>query len=142
MPKPPESYRLGAAGLAWWSWAWRLPQACGWSDGDLYALVRRASLEDDLAALEQLDGFDFSAVFVEDVARAVEAMVGKLRALAGGRLTIVREMRELDGKLGLTPKGLADLRWKIVDDVPVAAGPAPAGVASLSERRSRIRDAS
>lgn len=32
------------------------------------------------------------------------------------RLTVQREMRELDDRLGLTPKGLAQLRWKIVAD--------------------------
>jgi len=36
---------------------------------------------------------------------------------------VIREMREMDDRLGLTPKGLAALRWKIVpdDDLPPAA---------------------
>lgn len=37
-----------------------------------------------------------------------------------------REMREMDDRLGLSPKGLAALRWKIIDDAeevkPAATG--------------------
>lgn len=33
-------------------------------------------------------------------------------------LAVMKEMRELDDRYGLTPKGLAALRWKIVDDAP------------------------
>jgi len=37
--------------------------------------------------------------------------------------TVVREMNNMDDRLGLSPKGLAMLRWKIVadDDLPPAA---------------------
>ena len=45
-------------------------------------------------------------------------LVQRIAALATGRLQIMREMREIDDRLGLTPKGLAALRWKIVDDTP------------------------
>jgi len=83
-PPPPCPYQLGAAGAAWWSWAWRTSQAAGWSDGDAYFVARRGRLEDE----EQTQ-------------------------------PVVREMREMDDRLGLTPKGLAALRWKIVpDEVP------------------------
>lgn len=104
LPKSP--LELGDAGAAWWRWAWRLPQACGWSVGDLYAIARRAHLEDVLAEAEP-----------------------------GARLGTAREMRELDDRFGLTPKGMAALRWKIVADSEPAAV-APAGVTSLDARRS------
>jgi hypothetical protein len=42
-----------------------------------------------------------------------------------GELQVAREARELDDRLGLTPKGLAALRWKIVapiSEVPRAQG--------------------
>lgn len=38
----------------------------------------------------------------------------------------LREMRELDDRLGLTPKGMAALRWRIVDDGTPDAKPAAA----------------
>jgi hypothetical protein len=49
---PTCPYSLEKAGKAWWKWAWRQPQAAGWDDGALYSIARRASLEDDLAALD------------------------------------------------------------------------------------------
>lgn len=118
-PKPPVP--LGKRSGAWWKWAWSLPQAAGWSDGDLYALTRRALLEDDLEAIELVDGFNLGwLIGADDERQAVkqlEAVIGKLKALAGGKLGILREARELDNRFGLTAKGLADLRWKIVAEV-------------------------
>lgn len=115
-PVVPASYDLGAAGQAWWSWAWRLPQAAGWSSGDLFALARRASIEDDLVALEAGD-FDLAELLGMDDdgdrVRAVEVIIRKLKAMAGGKVSLMREARELDNRFGLTPKGLADLRWTI-----------------------------
>lgn len=115
-PVVPASYDLGAAGQAWWSWAWRLPQAAGWSAGDLYALARRASIEDDLVSLERAD-FDLEELLgiEKDSERtsALEAIIRRLKALAGGKVSLMREARELDNRFGLTPKGLADLRWTI-----------------------------
>lgn len=116
-PDPPMTYELDIAGRDWWEWAWHTPQACGWDDGALFAVARRAQLEDDLAALEQAGEFDWSDYLNdEERGRKLDTMLTKLKALAGNKLALVRECRELDNRLGLTPKGLADLRWKIVDD--------------------------
>ena len=61
VPAPDSPYALGEAGAAWWEWAWALPQACAWDDGALYAVARRAQLEDDMVALELNDYLvDFS----------------------------------------------------------------------------------
>jgi hypothetical protein len=79
-PPPECPYDLEPGGAKWWEWAWKTPQAAGWSDGDAYFVARRARLEDT----EQTQ-------------------------------PVVREMREMDDRLGLTPKGLAALRWKIVE---------------------------
>lgn len=87
IPKPPALYVFGDRAADWWAWAWRTPQACAWDDGSLFAVARRAQLEDQ----------------IETVERATE------------RSAVAREMRELDDRLGLTPKGLAALRWKIID---------------------------
>jgi hypothetical protein len=142
-PKPPTE--LARAGKAWWRWAWRLPQACGWSAGDLYVVARRAELEDSLEALELVDGFDLAELLDDDdAARRLEAIIGKLKALAGGRLALEREMRELDDRLGLTPKGLAALRWKIVADAELELedDDEPAGdVTRLEDRRRRLTGA-
>ncbi len=110
VPAAPFGYDLRAAGAAWWAWAWAQPQACGWSDGDTYVLARRAALEDDLAALEAVRGLD-----VADLDDEWRATIGRIASLATGRLALMKEMRELDDRLGLSPKGLAALRWKIVD---------------------------
>lgn len=118
-PDPPATYALRDAGRAWWSWAWSLPQAAAWDAGVLYVVARRAQLEDELAALDfgdllELD--DLLAGADEDAIRRVEWALSTLKKSATGSIALMKEMRELDGKLGLTPKALADLRWTIVDD--------------------------
>ena len=110
-PATPFGLNLAAEGSAWWSWAWSTPQAAGWSSGDEYLIARRASLEDDMAALATVEGLD-----VSDLSAEWRVVVEKIAALATGRLQLMREMREIDDRLGLSPKGLAALRWKIVDD--------------------------
>lgn len=140
MPVPPEWVDLGEAGLAWWAWAWRTPQAAAWSPGDDCMIARRASLEDDLRIQNQVDSMDFFDALNAEEAAAVKQLIGRLAALASGRLAICKEMRELDNLLGLTPKGMAALRWKIVPD-PKAKETAPStggNVASLDDRRARL----
>lgn len=135
IPNPPHP--LGDAGLKWWRAAWRLPQACGWSAGDIPAVARRAALEDDIAALEDVRGLDVGEV-ADATVRELRAIIGKLAGMVGGKLSLFREARELDDRLGLTPKGLAALRWRIVPDAEPAAPAASAGVSSLADRRARI----
>ena len=91
-------------------------------------MARRASLEDDLAALEAVQGLDFDDLLGEK-AMEVRLAVQHVAALATGRLQIVREMRELDDRLGLTPKAMAQLRWTIKGEGSVGSQeptPAPA----------------
>lgn len=101
-PDIPATYTLGASGLDWWQWAWRTPQACAWDDGALFVVARRAKMEDIVAGLEP-----------------------------GESLAAIRETRELDDRLGLSPKGLAALRWKIVGDeaTPASGRTTPEGEA-------------
>lgn len=97
-PGVPKPYRLLPAGRAWWTAAWKRPQAVAWELGSFIDTVaRRAILEDDLAAVPRSD--------------------------TRLRLAVMREMRELDTVLGLNPKGLATLRWSIVDLEPEIANP-------------------
>lgn len=98
VPDPPMTYHFGPAAQDWWDWAWRTPQACGWDDGQLFVVAGRAQIEDDIAAS------------VDDPKHS---------------LALKKERRELDNKLGMTPKGLADLRWKIVaaEESKVAGSP-------------------
>lgn len=120
-PALPHGAKLGAAGRRWWAWAWSLPQSFGWSEGDMSALCRRASLEDDLAALgavKGLDKLDVTGGHADELRDTVRSLAG----MVSGKLGIQREMRELDGRFGLTPKGLADLRWSIVDDGDAKGG--------------------
>jgi hypothetical protein len=127
-PKAPEAYSLQKAAAAWWKWAWGTPQASAWDKGALYVIARRAQLEDELAALD--DSEDVLERVHNSIMRILESedpddvperlnylglLLAKLKALAGGRVTLLKEMRELDKVLGLTPKGLADLRWSIQD---------------------------
>lgn len=119
-PKAPAAYPLKTAGKAWWKWAWSLPQACAWDDGSLYVAARRASLEDDLAALDHFDEFELGDLLGLDdehkMLRELGSIIGRLKGMATGRTAVMKEMRELDNKLGLNPEALAKLRWKIVDD--------------------------
>ncbi|HET7588609.1 MAG TPA: hypothetical protein VFK14_00265 [Solirubrobacterales bacterium] len=155
-PNVPTAYELGAAGLAWWKWAWRLPQAMAWDSGALYVIARRASLEDDLAAVdeseklvERIEDSIIRTIESEDPGDVPERLtylgllVGKLKSLGAGRLAILKEMRELDKVLGLTPKGLADLRWEIVaDKADEAAEPDPeqpkSGTSKTQDRKARL----
>lgn len=117
-PEPPETYPLAEKGRAWWEWAWTTPQACAWDDGALYLAARRAQLEDDKHAIEHID-IDLAELLGEKPLQAharLEAMIMLLKGMAGGKLSVEREMRQIDDRLGLTPKGLAQLRWKIVAD--------------------------
>ena len=145
VPRPPRGYDLGDAGRAWWRWAWHLPQAAGWSSGDTYAIARRASLEDDLATLALVDTLDLGELLEipgDDRRLQVLAQIlGRTKALATGRLQILREMRELDDRLALTPKGLAALRWKITaesDETTADDTDTPGPVTRLSDRRRRL----
>ena len=133
IPKPP--LELGDAGSAWWRWAWRLPQACGWSVGDFAMIGRRASLEDDLAALAKVDSLDAIELLSAEKASEVRELIERLAGLAANKLAVCREARELDDRLGLTPKGLAALRWKIVDDAPAELGTGVEGVTPIDSRR-------
>lgn len=132
--RPPKCpYELGRAGATWWKWAWATPQACAWDASAVYTAARRALLEDDLAALSVMDADRVELaelIGVDDENeqwRALSYLVGRLKSLAGNEVTLMKEMRELDGKLGLNPEALAKLRWKIVADEKVEAEPkAPA----------------
>jgi hypothetical protein len=123
IPDPPKSYDLSSSGAAWWAWAWRTPQAAAWSAGDLYVLARRASVEDDIKSIDLVD----LTICLDGLGEAEEselrAIFARVKALVTGRLSLLKEARDLDDRLGLTPKGLAALRWKIVADKEPKANP-------------------
>jgi hypothetical protein len=138
VPKPPSWVNLGTAGSAWWKWAWKTPQAAGWDPiGHLAMVARRAGLEDDLATIADVESLDLADVLGEENFQAFAGVIRRLAALATGRLAIFREMRELDDRLGLTPKGLAALRWTIIDDGPAAS--ATTGTDEVAKRRQDRR---
>ena len=92
-PAVPDWVRLGERGRAWWDWAWSTPQAAAWSpEAHAPTVAQRALLEDDL----------FSAEHNEDPIRARAAVIAKITTL--------------EDRLGLSPKSMAQLRWKIVED--------------------------
>ena len=126
-PRPPKWITLGPAGAAWWKWAWRTPQAAAWSTGNLVDLAHRASLEDDLAALEMVNELDVASLLnvadEKERAKELEWLIRRLAAMATGRLAILGKMTDLDKVFGLTAKGMADLRWTIEADEAVGSGP-------------------
>lgn len=141
-PSVPEWIELGHAGQRWWDWAWATPQALGWGDsvGMESVVARRASLEDDLGTLEFVHNLDLlDDEFQSDTAKALRDAINRLASMATGRLSVMREMRELDDRLGMSPKGLAALRWVIVAD-PVVQAPAsaPDDLGERRERRDRL----
>lgn len=115
-PRPPQWLELGQAGWAWWRWAWKTPQSAAWNPGHHVVVARRASLEDDLAALARVEGLDFRELLELEDGPAIASAVQRVAALATGRLALARECRELEVQLGLTPKGQAQLRWQVVPD--------------------------
>jgi hypothetical protein len=80
----------------------------------MYALARRAQLEDDLALLDEFDPDEIADLLLEaasgdddrlrDAVRGLSFAIGRLKSLAGGRISIVKEMRELAKP---PPKGAA-----------------------------------
>lgn len=145
-PPVPSWIELGRSGRAWWKWAWSTPQAVAWGDdvGQEPVVARRASLEDTLATLEAVRGFDYDQ-FPEDVEfRVVKAVVYHLSSLVVGRLNVLKEMRELDNQLGLTPQGLARLRWTIVadrtEDEEIELAGTQEDADELAERRRRVME--
>lgn len=144
-PSVPPWTQLGKAGAAWWKWAWSTPQACAWGTaaGMESWVARRASLEDDLEALAEVESLPFEELMSADNARKFRDVVGRVAALATGRLQILKEMREMDDRLGLTPKGLAALRWQVVPSRTEADEPKSEGnVTAMGDRRKRLSDAS
>ena len=151
-PEIPKWVTLHKAGSKWWKWAWRTPQACGWGTnvGFESMVSRRAMLEDDLDALEQANTDVVEQAELLDLLEQGESirwMFQRLAGMSSGRLAIMKEMRELDDRLGLTPKGLAALRWVIIEDpegmaeVEEAAASAAADQAEedeLAARRARL----
>lgn len=115
MTVPESPYSLRDAGAAWWAWAWETDQAKRWDGGALYAVARRARLEDDLSALEFVDEFDVESFMSEDpveASRKLQWMLETLKASASGMLQLAKEMRELETQLGLGPKAMHGLGWK------------------------------
>jgi hypothetical protein len=134
VPAVPNWTRLRKTGTAWWRWAWHTPQAAGWATGMESLVARRASLEDDLAAAGEVESLELDELLGAQAAVVREA-IGRLAALAAGRLAIFREMRELDDRLGLSPKGMATLRWTIAeDDEPRTARATTGGVVVVPDR--------
>lgn len=142
-PALPPGATLGKVGKAYWAWAWKTPQAAAWSPGHEAVVARRAALEDDYASLADLRGLNLEEHIDDpELAERVQGMVKRLAGLASGRLQVVREMRELDDRLGLTPKAMAQLRWTIADPAageasgaPVSApGPSPGAATPVQQK--------
>lgn len=123
VPAVPKSVTLKTAGKAWWAWAWKTPQAAAWNAGHVWNVARRAQLED---------------VWSEQVnAGAATA-------------AMANAMMVLEHRLGLTPKGMLELRWEIVADIkPEVAKDDPAEKARRNEldqrraeREKRLAEAS
>lgn len=108
IPKLPKGVQLEDAGQAWWRWAWRTPQAAAWNAGHVWNVARRAQLE-DVWAKQLADGTPTAAM--------------------------ANTMMVLEHRLGLTPKGMLELRWEIVADIkPEAPSEDPAEI----ERRDEV----
>lgn len=66
---------------------------------------------------------------------SVEPETAEARVTAArAKLVAIRDASTLDDKLGLTPKAMAALRWKLVE----TAAPAAPQVAELDDRRQRL----
>lgn len=148
IPDVPSWRPLGESGTAWWLWAWRTPQAAAWNLGDVDTVSRRASLEDDLAAIEAVGHIKVHELLGTElgVDTLVDQLDGAFRCLgrlAGGRMAVEPKMLALDKELGLAPHALANNRWEVVDDGP-AVTPQVEGAPEGGGSRGRltvVRDA-
>jgi hypothetical protein len=125
-------YALGEAGSAWWAWAWSTPQAAKWDAGALYTVARRAALEDMAAVLDDVEAFDVESFMSQDPVEAVKSLkwlLETLKASATGFTGLSKEMRELEGQLGLGAKSMHALGWKPEESKPK--------VSKLDELRAR-----
>lgn len=94
----------------------------------LYTVARRAVLEDEHAAVGSFDpdslSWFFSALELGDedalqaALRDLGRIIGRLQALATGRVALSKEMRELEMQLGFGAKSMAALGWKPDEDKP------------------------
>ena len=139
-PKVPDSYELAEAGAAWWKWAWRLPQASRWDKGSVFLVARRAQLEDDLVALDFGEEMGLLEQLLRgaepEAVRNVEWALSTLKRSASGKMGVMKEMRELDDRLGLNPKAMAALRWTVAESAPAES---PADVPQIADYRARGR---
>lgn len=146
IPAVPSWVQLGRAGLEYWTWVWRTPEACGWGAGSaaVDAVAKRASLEDDLAALELASNADLGEMMettsdLEAMKDRIESTFRVLGRLAGGKTGIVKEIGRLDTELGLTPKARQALRWTIAPSKEPQAPSNPAGEAPPEGQSSKNR---
>ena len=137
-PRVPSWVALGKEGKAWWRWAWSTPQACAWSEvAHSDTVARRASLEDDVARTAQVEGLDLLEALDGETFQSLKLLIARLSSLATSRLNLFKEMRELDDRLGLSPKGMAALRWTIVES-PVEATTSDEVSSRRANRRERL----
>ena len=139
-PDVPSWCDLGEHGRDWWVWAWSTPEACGWSDSLVDVVARRASLVDDLAALERVESLDAWELIAAEEFGEVKSLIDRLARLATGRLQVLKACHDIDAQLGFGAKNLAALRWTIVDDSGEAESGSPEDEVTRKreERRRRI----
>lgn len=137
IPDPPSWCSLGQHGRDWWVWAWVTPESAGWSSSLIDVVAQRASLVDDLNALERvenLDALDAGDLLAAEDLADVRCLLGRLAALATGRLAVLKVMAMLDVQLGFGAKNLAALRWTIQGK----AEPAQTGSATPPSSKRRL----
>lgn len=115
IPDPPSWCTLYEDGRAWWAWAWRTPEACGWGDGNatLDTVARRAMLVDVVAGLARVDDVDLKGLSKGRTDRAQQVLAAT-RVSEGAGMRALREMGQLDKQLGIGAEARARLRWTIV----------------------------
>lgn len=137
-PEVPSWIELGQAGRAWWAWAWSTPESAGWSSSLVDVVGRRASLVDDLAALEQVVSLDALDI-LDGLPQEVRFLVGRLAGLVTSRLTVLKACSDLDQQLGFGAKNLAALRWTIEASAAHGAGSHPDPTERPASSRDRLK---
>lgn len=104
-----------------WQRLWRTPQAALW---------------EPLGLGTQLS----VARYVTQSVWVAQVMAGEVQAGQYGMAQAIAELRQLEDRLGLSPKGAQERRWR--PSAPSAASAsAPAGVAAMVDYRARLRPA-
>lgn len=110
----------------YWDWAWSTPQAAMWDKGTAGAVTTLSEIHRDIEALESMSGIASKMSFYDllectdpsmgPVAKQLGDLFGGLLKMVTNKKGLVAEARSYESVLGLNPKAMSDMRWKVLKE--------------------------